>query len=430
VDAVGQELWDWVPMLNKARWRELWRAAAQRPVVDFRATVRLTSGEERLISATLDLHQRGEGSFVIAYARDITEQHEVEERARASEERYERLADNASDIIFRYEFVPVMGLTYINSAVEAMTGYTPDDCYADPQLMYTMVHPDDAALMASIMESRTPTDEPMLMRWIGKDGVTRWMESRIVPVRDDAGRLLAVEGITRDVTQRRQTEEALRQSKAQLRTLIDTLPDLVWLKDPEGVFLSCNRRFESLYGAAEKDIVGKTDYDFVDAELADFFRQRDSAAAAVGGAMANEEELVFADDGHSELVETIKTPVLASDGRLIGVLGVARDITDRKRAEEALRQSEERFRRASQATSDFAYSCVKRPGGNFVFDWLTGAVERVTGWSREELLEQGCWQALVLEEDVPLFEERVTGLAPGDSSVCELRIRDKEGRVR
>ncbi len=60
-----------------------------------------------------------------------------------------------------------------------------------------------------------------------------------------------------------QAAEKLRESEARLRTLVDTLPDLVWLKDPEGVFLLCNRRFESLYGAEEKDIVGRTDYDFV-----------------------------------------------------------------------------------------------------------------------------------------------------------------------
>ena len=115
--------------------------------------------------------------------------------------------------------------------------------------------------------------------------------------------------------------------------MIDTIPDLVWLKDPEGVYLSCNRRFESLFGAAEKDIVGKTDYDFTGADLADSFRQHDEAAIAAGVTTANEEAIVFAEDGHREILETIKTPVLASDCRLIGVLGVGRDITGRKQAE-------------------------------------------------------------------------------------------------
>ena len=147
-----------------------------------------------------------------------------------------------------------------------------------------------------------------------------------------------------DVSARKQAEEALRGSEAHLRTLIDTLPDLVWLKDPEGVYLSCNRRFESFFGAAVKDIIGKTDYDFTDREQADSFRQHDAAAMAAAASTVNEEEIVFAEDGHSEILETIKTPVLASDGRLIGILGVGRDITERRRAEDALRESEERHR--------------------------------------------------------------------------------------
>jgi PAS domain S-box-containing protein/putative nucleotidyltransferase with HDIG domain len=147
-----------------------------------------------------------------------------------------------------------------------------------------------------------------------------------------------------DVAARQKVEKALRQSEAQLRTLVDTLPDLVWLKNPEGVYLSCNRRFESFFGAAEEEIVGKTDYDFTDAAQADLFRQHDKSALAAGGPTANEEFLVFAEDGHREAVETIKTPVHASDGRLIGVLGVSRDITGRKEAEDGLRESEERYR--------------------------------------------------------------------------------------
>ncbi len=130
-----------------------------------------------------------------------------------------------------------------------------------------------------------------------------------------------------------QAEQALRDSEARMRTLLDSLPDLVWLKDPEGVYLFCNPRFEQFFGVKEAAIVGRTDYDFVDRELADFFREKDRAAMAAGGPSMNEEELTFADDGHSELVETVKTPMLGHDGALVGVLGIARDISDRKRHE-------------------------------------------------------------------------------------------------
>ena len=136
---------------------------------------------------------------------------------------------------------------------------------------------------------------------------------------------------------------ALAQSERE-RTFLDSLyeaiPDLVWVKDPEGVYLSCNPPFSRLYNASAQDIVGRTDYDFVDRELANFFRANDRAAAAAGGPTLNEEWLTFGDNGYRGLFETIKTPMRDREGHLIGILGIAREITERLRVEEALRASE------------------------------------------------------------------------------------------
>jgi PAS domain S-box-containing protein len=128
----------------------------------------------------------------------------------------------------------------------------------------------------------------------------------------------------------------LSERESQLRTLVQTLPDLVWWKDPDGRFMACNPKFERFLGATQDEIVGKTDYDFLDKKLADFFREKDKIAIATGKPSINEEEVIYADDGHKELLETIKTPMFSSDGNLIGVLGVARDITERRRSEQAL----------------------------------------------------------------------------------------------
>lgn len=127
-------------------------------------------------------------------------------------------------------------------------------------------------------------------------------------------------------------------ANAQLRTLLHTIPDLVWLKDPDGVYLACNRQFERFFGASEADIIGKTDYDFVDRELADLFRANDLKAMAAGKVQSNEDWLAFADDGYRGLFETLMTPMQDRDGKLIGVLGIARDITERKAAEEKIQR--------------------------------------------------------------------------------------------
>ena len=127
---------------------------------------------------------------------------------------------------------------------------------------------------------------------------------------------------------------SLAEKETRLRTLVGTIPDLIWLKDAEGTYLSCNPMFERFFGAREADIVGKTDYDFVNKELADFFREHDRMAMAAGKPSVNEEWVSFADDGHRALLETIKTPMYDASGKLVGVLGIARDITGRKEAEE------------------------------------------------------------------------------------------------
>ena len=140
-----------------------------------------------------------------------------------------------------------------------------------------------------------------------------------------------------------QTQKALEKSETLLGAVIRTIPDLVWLKDKNGRYQICNSKFEEFFGASEREIVGKTDYDFVDKELADFFRRHDARAIEKGRPSRNEEEIVFSSDGHREILETIKTPMHGRDGELIGVLGIGRDITDRKKAEEEFLLNEARL---------------------------------------------------------------------------------------
>jgi PAS domain S-box-containing protein len=143
----------------------------------------------------------------------------------------------------------------------------------------------------------------------------------------------------RDVTTQHGTAAQLRRERAHFAALIRSSPDMVWLKDPDGVYLACNPVFERLYAAPEEKIVGRNDLDFVSPGLAAFFRENDLEAMKAGGPRVNEEWLTNAADGRRWLAETIKTPVFDEGGQLLGVLGVARDITTRQATEEKLRSA-------------------------------------------------------------------------------------------
>jgi len=144
-----------------------------------------------------------------------------------------------------------------------------------------------------------------------------------------------IEKVLRDTRGTHKSEHELKDSEqrlrqAQWRALINALPDLVWLKDRQGTYLACNHRFERYLGADEDQIVGKTDDDFMDQQQAESYREQDEKAMATGKRCINEEQIRFADDGHVELIETIKVPMYRPDGELMGVLGVGRDITQHK----------------------------------------------------------------------------------------------------
>ncbi len=151
-----------------------------------------------------------------------------------------------------------------------------------------------------------------------------------------------------DITARKVAEEALDNERIQLRSLINSQPNLVWLKDPDGIYLMCNAMFESLFGMPESEILGKTDQDFVNKDLAAFFREHDQKAMRAGKTCVNEEHLTFSATGYKGIFETTKTPIFNANDKLIGVLGVARDITDARHAEENRRRIERELHQAQK----------------------------------------------------------------------------------
>src|SRR6266542_5293126 len=135
--------------------------------------------------------------------RDIVEHKRADAALRESTARFRRLAENAMDMIYRYRLVPAPGFEYVSPAAAVITGYTPEDFYADPDLGYKLVHPEDQGLIESLKHPSFST-VPLTVRWMYKDGAVIWTSQQLVPIYDPAGNLVAIEGIVRDVTERMQ----------------------------------------------------------------------------------------------------------------------------------------------------------------------------------------------------------------------------------
>ncbi len=191
-----------------------------RPLVNVKITGALqrTPGQRRWWLGTfypIRLRQRISGLGMTMV--DISDRKRSRQALAASEERFRLLAENAVDVIYRYRFHPDNRFEYVSPSATAMTGYTPEQYYADPYLGVKITHPDDHAVLQAVMR---PVDigGPHVLRWIRKDGALMWTEHRSRAVCDAAGKVIAVEGIARDVTTRKRAEQE-RDQAARLQEL-------------------------------------------------------------------------------------------------------------------------------------------------------------------------------------------------------------------
>ncbi len=210
-----------------------------------------------------------------------------------------------------------------------------------------------------------------------------------------------------------------------LDVLLRGMPDLVWMKDTDGRYVFCNRRFEDFCGLTQEELQGKTDFDVFPAELAQFFKTHDDAAAHTNSPQTNTEDVTFAKDRHKERLETVKTAVRSADNSLLGVLGVARNITPREQMQRQLQQSESFFRQLF-AQSGVAMVSMS-PDGKV--ESANPYVQQLIGHSEQEILNNG-YEKFIYPDDLPLanaiFEELLSGKT--NERRFELRIRHKSGR--
>ena len=293
-------------------------------------------GTEVRVEVVAQMIRVREKMVMMGIFRDITERKEAADALRKSEDRFRRLAENAPDLIYRYDLAPARGFSYVSPAATAVTGYTPEEHYADPDLGWKLVHPDDRHLLEAASKDLSPGSKTIELRWRKKDGSVIWTEQRNLPIFDGAGNVIALEGMARDITERKRNED-------QYHTIIQASIDGFWITDFFGRILDANDSICRQLGYTRAELLGMSIRDIDADETPQEVAARTQDLIQTGGARFPARHR--RKDGSIIDVEVSVLQVPALGERLFAFV---RDITKRRQAEAARAEIEGQLRESQK----------------------------------------------------------------------------------
>ncbi|HLP03641.1 MAG TPA: PAS domain S-box protein [Opitutaceae bacterium] len=271
----------------------------------------------------------------LAESREHRERLRAEQSLRASEERFRRLTANAPDAIFRYRFDPAPGYEYISPAIEAIVGYRPEEFYADPELATRLVPAGERDELRTIARSRIVPLGIREIRWLARTGRVVVTEQRFVPVRDELGQLIAVEGIARDITDRKHTEEQIHL----LSEAIEQSPVGVVITDARNHALFANARLLEMCGYEGAELLGRDPQLLLSPENPGDLRGEIAQTLRSGQTWQGD----FAcrrKNGEDYTVRASIAPIFDKDGRVKNYLAIHEDVTAARDEQARRRQLE------------------------------------------------------------------------------------------
>jgi PAS domain S-box-containing protein len=337
------------------------------------------------------------------------------------------LTDNARDVLFRIRIGPPPTFDYVSPAVEAVSGYPPEEFYRDPGLGQRVVHPDDRAGLDLLDSLRG-----RVVRWIHRDGHVVHIEPRANMVRDEAGAPVAVEGILRDVSVRVQAEEALRESEARLRSVFAAMAEGVLVFDDQGRLVDCNASAERVLGWPREALLGLTSTEGWPA-LRDDGTRYSADELPVNRTLRTGQPVrdvltgILRADGSISWVSISSEPLFrAGENRLRGAMVSCADVNAERRAWIEVRRREAQFQLAMEC------------GGWDYFEFDLASSRIITRQARMDLIEPSspddlkAWFALIHPDDRNRVEATLTDHVVGRTPtfVSEVRWQRRDGSWR
>ena len=298
--------------------------------VETQFRIHRSDGELRWIRLSATPRRLGEDRVIWdGLLTDITGQIRAEAAARAYETQLAGVLRHLPGAVARLGlgleilYVNQTQAQWVDTEVDQIIGKRVPEVIA-PALMERMAPYFERAIRGETVVFENRIDRP--------DGEVRFRHTTLVPERTADGSIGSIVLFAYDLTALKNAQAEALQQKALLSSLLKAMPDMVFLKNTQGVYQACNPVFERFMGRSEREILGRTDADLLLPAAAAHFSRCDRQALQAWQPLVIEDTLVFADDGYEGQFETILTPIRDVSGQATGVLGVARDITDRKRA--------------------------------------------------------------------------------------------------
>jgi PAS domain S-box-containing protein len=281
------------------------------------------------------LDEDGQPERMFGVVLDITDRKRADEALRESEERFRQMAENSRDVFWMRD-LESLELLYVTPAYERLWGQSIENTYGQSRSWLMNVHSEDRDRLAAAFERQVRgeyTDNEYRVVW--PDGSVHWMRDRVTPVLNEAGVAYRIFGVIEDISERKQAEEALRDSEERYRSLFEGAEDHIFVLDQDFRYVMVNPSALKAGGFTLEDVVGKGPRELFP-EDAEFYLSQYRQAFETGESVRFERKLRFPDGTHWFSVTL--SPIKNAQGRVIALTGISRDITERKQVEEALRR--------------------------------------------------------------------------------------------
>jgi PAS domain S-box-containing protein/putative nucleotidyltransferase with HDIG domain len=392
------------------------------------------------ITASFLRDPEGKPAGLMGITRDITERRNAERSLQASEEKYRLLTEKTTDIIWTTDLS--LRSTYVSPSIEKVLGFTPEERLThdlETQMTPASYARVQARLQEELSREQKGQYDPertirMETEYYHKNGSTVWMENLVSAVRDQEGHIVGVHGVSRDVRDRRQAEEALKNSERRYRLMADNSSDVIWVSDANlkisyaspSVTTLLGYSVEEANGMSFEKLLTPSSLAFVTQKYAEAVDREQGSARSLTARILEVE--MVRQDGSTVMVETATRPIHDSDGRLVGFQGAVRDITERIKAEHALIDSEVKYRHLFENTQT-AMEVISGETGLVVL--ANQATARIFGFaSPDDLIGVDSMEYLLPEDRDRVVIQMAQALVDENwNESTELRVRTKDGRL-